>query len=299
MPSTRRARDLGSSVHSCRAKVWAKQRMSLRVKTTPRSWHAAANSTSQAAWLRSSAWSFLPYSGVLRLKCWLFVHPSAAFGGVKWQGHPSTPIAFVVVAAVECGLLGLALGLARRRSRALWWSLPASGALVAGGLHLALWGAIIAVEVARGSIPLSLIMQIVPPGAPTVTVFAAQLALFGGAIGLALAERTHRALRACGAVNGYKRRGEETGSLGSRSRYSAVSHRRRSWFPRAETGCKPIGVCTDPIAKPKPLHPFLARRSRRRYAGVFVEWIGTCLPDASRMMGIRSRGPQRSVSTAI
>ncbi len=133
----------------------------------------------------------------------LSVVPSPAFlviMAVEAKVEPSALIAFVELAAVGCGLLGWALGSARRRSQALWWRLPVNGALVAGGLPLALMGAAVALQVAiqRGSSSPAFLLYILP-GALAV---AAVLALFGGAIGLALAERTHRALRASGAEQG-------------------------------------------------------------------------------------------------
>jgi len=133
----------------------------------------------------------------------LSVVPSPAFlviMAVQAKVSPSAPVAFAVVAAIECGVLGWALGLARRRSHGLWWRLPVYGSLAAAGPPLALMGAAIALQVAvqRGSPAPALLLYILPGALAVVAV----LALFGGAIGLALAERTHRALRASGAEQG-------------------------------------------------------------------------------------------------
>jgi len=110
---------------------------------------------------------------------------------------PWAVVAFTVVAAIGSGLLGLTLGFVRRQPGGLLWKLPASGALVAGGAPLVLVAAGAAVQTAAGGAgPVPWGHVLFGASGPCLV-----LALFGGAVGLAVAERLRRAVRASG--NGF------------------------------------------------------------------------------------------------
>jgi hypothetical protein len=95
-----------------------------------------------------------------------------------------------VVAAALFAALGAGLGFARRSSQGLWWRLPLAGALVMAALPGSLVSVGVAVQAFVGG-PTSL------PGPVLVRIvaLAGVLALCGGLIGLALAERLWRAER--------------------------------------------------------------------------------------------------------
>jgi len=109
------------------------------------------------------------------------------------SGSPPWGVVLLIclVAGALFAVLGAGLGLARRSSEGLWWRLPLAGALVMAALPGGLVGAGVAVQAFMGG-PTSL-----PGPVPVqIVVLAGVLGLCGGLIGLALAERLHRATRA-------------------------------------------------------------------------------------------------------
>jgi len=120
-------------------------------------------------------------------------NPGILAGAMVGSGSvPWGPVLLMGLAAgAAFAVLGAGLGLARRSSEGLWWRLPLAGALVMAALPASLVAAGVAVQACRGwgtSLPRLVLVMVV--------VLAGVLGLCGGLIGLALAERLHRATRA-------------------------------------------------------------------------------------------------------
>jgi len=93
-------------------------------------------------------------------------------------------------AGVLLALFGAALGFARRSPEGLWWKLPLTGAGAGSAMAAVYAGVGLVVQIAGGGpsgFPSSVVLEI--------AAVAASLAVLGGLVGLALAERLWRAQR--------------------------------------------------------------------------------------------------------